>query len=191
MPPADPARLACFVSGGGRTVLNLLETIRRGELDARIALVVADRDCPGIQRCAEAGLTVLRARPRDAHELGRLLEAHGIDLVVLAGYLRLLPVPPAWRGRVLNIHPALLPRHGGPGMFGDRVHAAVLAAGDAESGCTVHVCDDRYDTGPIVLQRRVPVLDTDSVETLAARVFEQECIAYPEAIRAVLAERRG
>lgn len=185
MPPRRTPRLACFVSGGGRTVLNLLDAIESGRLNAAIGLVVADRRCAGIERCRARGLTVIEQHIDQKGTLRDLLQRHDIDLVCLAGYLRLLPVPEGWEGRMLNIHPALLPKFGGPGMFGDRVHAAVIADREPESGCTVHFCDDRYDTGRIVLQRRCPVLDTDTVETLAARVFEQECIAYPEAISRV------
>ncbi|MFN6192696.1 MAG: formyltransferase family protein, partial [Planctomycetota bacterium] len=105
-----------------------------------------------------------------------------VDLVVLAGYLRLLPIESDFAGRVLNIHPSLLPRHGGKGMHGERVHAAVLAAGDAESGCTVHLCDERYDEGRILVQARVPVLPGDEPARLAARVFQAECEAYPAGI---------
>lgn len=184
----SPARLVCLISGGGRTVLNLQDQIDRGELDAEIAMVIASRDCPGVARCEERRLeTRIVPGDIDADTLETLLRGYRADLVCLAGYLRLLPVPEAWRGRILNIHPALLPKFGGPSMFGDRVHRAVLEACETESGCTVHICDDRYDTGPVVLQRRCPVKPDDTIETLAARVFEQECVAYPEAIRTVLA----
>jgi folate-dependent phosphoribosylglycinamide formyltransferase PurN len=104
-----------------------------------------------------------------------------IDLVVLAGYLKLLPIVPEFAGRVINIHPALLPKHGGKGMYGDRVHEAVLASGDSESGCTVHLCNEGYDDGRILLQARVPVLAKDTVTTLAAR-FCRRARAYPAAI---------
>ena len=182
-----PARLVCMISGGGRTVLNLQDAIDRGELDAEIALVIASRDCPGVPRCEERRLeTRIVPGDIDTRTLETLLRGYRADLVCLAGYLRLLPVPEGWRGRILNIHPALLPKFGGPSMFGDRVHRAVLKAGETESGCTVHICDDRYDTGPVILQRRCPVKPDDTIETLAARVFEQECIAYPEAIRIAL-----
>jgi phosphoribosylglycinamide formyltransferase-1 len=192
MPPR-PVQLVCLISGGGRTVLNLLEAIVRGELHAQIPLVIADRDCPGVPRCRDRGLTaIIEPGPIAPARLEALLSHARADLVCLAGYLRLLPVPPAWRGRILNIHPALLPAFGGPGMYGHRVHASVLAAyarGEvAHSGCTVHHCDDRYDTGPIVLQRSCPILPHDTPDSLAARVFEQECLAYPEAIRRVAAE---
>ncbi|MGH7133160.1 MAG: formyltransferase family protein, partial [Phycisphaerales bacterium] len=121
-----------------------------------------------------------------APHLGRLLADHRVDLVVLAGYLTRLEIPPAYRGRIVNIHPALLPAHGGHGMYGRRVHEAVLAAGDTESGCTVHLVDDEYDRGPIIAQTRVPVLKGDIPETLAARVFEAECATYPAALAKLL-----
>ena len=118
--------------------------------------------------------------------LTQILEDARADLVCLAGYLKLLPIPKRWQGRILNIHPALLPKFGGPGMFGDRVHRAVLEAGEQISGCTVHLCTDEFDRGPIVVQRTCPVVPGDTPETLAARVFEQECVAFPEAIRITL-----
>lgn len=112
-----------------------------------------------------------------------LLRDKRIDLVCLCGYLRWFRIDPDFRGRVINIHPALLPDFGGQGMHGEHVHRAVLAAGRTVSGCTVHHVDDEYDHGLVILQRTCPVLPGDDPSTLAARVFEQECIAYPEAIR--------
>ena len=100
-------------------------------------------------------------------------------------------IPEDFTGRVLNIHPSLLPKYGGKGMHGRHVHAAVIAAGDSESGCTVHVADNTYDTGPVILQRRCPVLADDTPETLGERVFEQECLAYPEAIRMWVGKRKA
>ena len=119
------------------------------------------------------------------------LEARGVALCVLAGFLRLLKIPPNWRGRGINIHTALLPAFGGKGFYGERVHAAVLAAGARETGCTVHFVDDQYDHGEPILQRRVPVLRGDDVHTLAERVFEEEKRALPEAVRIVLARGRA
>jgi phosphoribosylglycinamide formyltransferase-1 len=178
--PAAP-RLGVLLSGGGRTLQNLVERTAAGRLRAAIACVVAVRpEAFGLQRAAAAGLPhACVALPADVWPL---LREHRVDLVCLCGYLRLLPIAADFRNRVLNIHPALLPRHGGKGMFGHHVHAAVLAAGERESGCTVHVCTDEYDRGPIVVQQRVPVLPGDTVDTLAARVFEAECEAYPLAI---------
>ena len=111
------------------------------------------------------------------------MEEVDADLVCNCGFLRLLLVPPAWEGKVMNIHPALLPKYGGKGMWGDHVHRAVLAAGEKESGCTVHFVTNEYDAGPVILQRRVPVREGDTVDSLAARVFAEECEAYPEAVR--------
>ena len=148
--------------------------------------MISDRDGAfGIERARRAGLPA-EVEP-DAARTWSNLRGHNADLVCLAGYLRLLPIPPDFAGRVLNIHPALLPKFGGKGFYGDRVHRAVLEAGEHESGCTVHLCDNEYDTGPILVQRTVSVRSDDTVETLAARVFEAECEAYPEAIRRWLA----
>lgn len=178
--------LGCLISGGGRTVLNLQQAIERGALRARIGEVVVTKPgIAGIDRCRAAGLPVVvcdRSRVESLDDqVDAALVAAGVDLVCLCGYLRKFRVG-RWAGRALNIHPALLPRHGGQGMYGHHVHEAVLAAGDAESGCTVHLVDDEYDHGRTIVQRRCPVLPGDTPDTLAARVFEQECIAYPEAI---------
>jgi folate-dependent phosphoribosylglycinamide formyltransferase PurN len=117
-----------------------------------------------------------------SHELFGQIAASGAELVCLAGWLNLLQVPAEMVGRVMNIHPALLPSFGGKGMYGKKVHQAVLDHGCKISGCTVHFVDNDYDSGPIVLQRTCPVRDTDTAESLAARVFEQEKLALPEAI---------
>jgi phosphoribosylglycinamide formyltransferase-1 len=118
----------------------------------------------------------------------RVLDRYDIDFVVQAGLLRKYLFPERLRGRVLNIHPGLLPKYGGRGMYGHHVHQAVIAAGETESGCTVHITDEEYDHGPIVLQKRVPVLPDDTPETLASRVFAAECEAYPEAIELLAAQ---
>jgi formyltetrahydrofolate-dependent phosphoribosylglycinamide formyltransferase len=187
-----PLRLVVLLSGGGRTLLNLVEAIRAGTLRAEIPLVISSRrDVAGVERARRAGLAVEILRPRDFPDrpafdaaLAARLAAVRPDLVVLAGYLLHVAVPAELEGRVLNIHPSLLPRHGGPGMFGEHVHAAVLASGERESGCTVHVVDEHYDHGPVIAQARVPVLPGDSPETLGARVFAAECATYPAAIAA-------
>jgi len=181
-------RIAALISGGGRTVVNLHEHIVAGALDACIDVVVSSRrDVAGVARAEACRLKTVVVPRRELDEATfqrRLTEAVGdVDLVCLAGFLSLWRFPDAMYGRVINIHPALLPDFGGPGMYGHRVHEAVLASGRSESGCTVHVCDDQYDHGPILLQRKVPVLPGDTPDTLAARVFEQECIAYPEAVK--------
>jgi folate-dependent phosphoribosylglycinamide formyltransferase PurN len=182
-------RLAVFLSGGGRTMLNLHDRILAGSLHADIAAVFASRPCAGADRAIARGLPTTIINGTLAEEdLVTLLEAHRIDLAVLAGYLRLLPIPPAYDGRIVNIHPSLLPKFGGPGMYGHFVHEAVLKAGEAESGCTVHVCTREYDKGRILVQRRCPVLPGDTPSMLAARVFEQELLAMPEGIAMLLAE---
>lgn len=186
------ANLAVMLSGSGRTLLNLLRAIERGEVPARIVLVLASRECLGAQRAREAGIeTLVMPGEIGAGALEATLAARDVDWVVLAGYLRKLRIPARYRGRVVNIHPALLPSFGGEGMYGDHVHRAVLASGVKESGCTVHLCDEAYDEGPIVLQRRCPVEIGDTPETLAARVFALECEAYPAALRLLLSGAGG
>jgi phosphoribosylglycinamide formyltransferase-1 len=187
-----PAGLLVLLSGTGRTLLNLCGAIERGELDARVNLVVGSGPCVGLERARERGLGT-RVVPGDipSDRLDELARECGAGWVVLAGYLRLVRIPERLRGRVVNIHPALLPEFGGAGMYGPRVHRAVLAAGRAESGCTVHLCDERFDTGPIVLQERCAVLPGDTPETLAARVFERECVAYPKALQRLIASAAG
>jgi len=189
-PPTLRPRLAVFLSGSGRTLDNLTDAIKAGILVADIALVVASRQCKGADKARDKGIeTIVHTAEFTPDELEKLLAPRNVNWCVLAGYLRKLPVPRSLAGRVVNIHPALLPHHGGKGMFGDRVHQAVIDAGDTESGCTVHLCDDNYDTGPIVAQARCPVLPTDTARTLADRVFELETSLYPLAIAHLIAGR--
>jgi formyltetrahydrofolate-dependent phosphoribosylglycinamide formyltransferase len=190
-------KLAVLISGGGTTMVNLAERCADGRLDATVGLVVASNDkASGIARAKSLGLPCEVIRRRGYSDaagyseqvFARLREAK-CDLVCLAGFLSLLVIPDDFQGRVLNIHPSLLPAFGGQGMHGRHVHEAVLAAGCKVSGCTVHLADNTYDTGPILLQRTCPVLPGDDAAALAARVFEQECEAYPEAINAFAARR--
>lgn len=186
----EPIRLAVLISGGGTTLQNLIDRIGDGRLAARIAGVVSSRaDVRGVERAQQAGLGVVVSDRRRPEAVWDAVRQFGPDLVCLAGWLHLLPIPADFRHRVLNIHPALLPAFGGKGMYGRHVHEAVLAYGARVSGCTVHFADDTYDTGPILVQKCVPVLDGDDPDTLAARVFAAECEAYPEAIR-LMAEGR-
>ena len=185
-----PLRLGVLLSGGGRTLANILQLIRDAKLPAEVAVVIASRPCKGIDvaRQADAPVHLVPRRELpDVKEYSRridsLLEEAGVDLVVLAGFLSLWHIPARYQGKVMNIHPALLPSFGGHGMFGHHVHQAVLQEGCKVSGCTVHFVTNEYDRGPIILQRCVPVLEGDTPDTLADRVFEQETIAYPEAIR--------
>lgn len=192
-------KLATLISGSGRTMQNLAQAIDRGELEASIRLVVASNDTAaarGIERAHALKLPCMivprKAFPRvedfSRHVFGLIRDA-GCDTVALCGWLSLLAIPEDYVHRVVNIHPALLPSFGGRGMWGRHVHEAVLAAGCKVSGCTVHLCDQTYDTGPILVQRCCPVEEHDTPDTLAARVFEQECRAYPHALQ-LLAQRR-
>ncbi|MCC6741049.1 MAG: phosphoribosylglycinamide formyltransferase [Planctomycetia bacterium] len=191
-----PLRLAVLLSGAGRTLANIVDRIEAGRLDARVAVVLSSRKgVAGRDIALRHGIPLIDV-PRAAHPsdasfgaaVNDAIAPFRPDLVVLAGFLHFLTVPAAWRGRIVNIHPSLLPKFGGKGMYGHRVHDAVLAAGERESGCTVHWVDDVYDHGETILQRRVPVKPGDTAEDLAHRVFEQECEAYPEAL-ALLAGR--
>jgi formyltetrahydrofolate-dependent phosphoribosylglycinamide formyltransferase len=187
----SPIRLAVLLSGSGTTLQNLLDRIADGRLRAEVVLVVSNRhDAYGLERARRAGVptaVVERADCDSRDDFGRrifdLCRQARADLVCLGGFLQLLPIADDFAGRVLNIHPALIPAFCGKGFYGHRVHEAALAMGVKVSGCTVHFADNAYDHGPIVLQRVVPVLDDDTPDTLAARVFAQECEAYPEAIR--------
>lgn len=196
-PSAKPLRLGFLISGGGRTMINILDEIRQGRLNAEISVVISSRSTVGgVARARDAGLPVEIVRKKDypdidafSHRIEEVLAAAEVDLVVQGGWLCLWKIPRRYEDRVLNIHPALLPSFGGQGMWGHHVHEAVLAAGCKVSGCTVHFCTNDYDSGPIVVQRTCPVEDDDTPDTLAERVFEQECIAYPQAI-ALFAEGR-
>ena len=186
-----PIKLAVLASGSGRTLQNFIDLIAEGRLNAQINLVIASRPkILALERAANAGIpnfVVDRREIADADAFSRqifsLCDAARGDLVCLAGWLSLLAVPERYNGRIMNIHPALLPAFGGKGMYGDRVHQAVLDYGCKVSGCTVHLVDANYDEGPIILQRVCPMLEEDDAHALAARVFEEEKIAYPEAIR--------
>lgn len=174
-------RLGVLLSGAGRTLQNLLDRIGDGRLRATIAGVAADRpEAFGLQRAMEHGLET-RHLSEPSSLWSWLLELD-VDLVVLGGYLKILPIVPEFEGRVLNIHPSLLPKFGGKGMHGERVHSAVLQAGETESGCTAHLCNANYDEGRILMQARVPVLPDDTPASLAQRVFAAECEVYPAAI---------
>ena len=191
-----PIRLAVCVSGGGTTLQNLIEQIRSRRLNAQIVQVVASRPRIGAIARAEAAGIPLALANRNARSRAEFsasvfdpVRHSKADLVVLAGFLSLLSIPPEYKGRVLNVHPSLIPAFSGEGFYGSRVHKAVIDYGAKVSGCTVHFADEAYDNGPIVVQRAVPVLDDDTPAALAARVFQEECRALPEAI-ALYAEGR-
>lgn len=191
------SRIAVLASGRGSNLQALhayLECAAEHERVARVALVASDRaDAGALAFARERGIStaVLEQRGADARAFEALLRDHRIDLVVLAGYLRLIPaeVVRAFRGRMINIHPALLPSFGGPGMYGERVHRAVLAAGAWVSGATVHFVDEVYDRGAMIAQWPVPVFSDDTVSSLAARVLRVEHLLLPRAVAAVAAGR--
>ncbi len=182
-------RLAVLLSGSGRTLENLIERIDAGLLPASIGVVVASRgDVRGVRIAERAGIPV-RILPPGSQALDQWSESIfaacrevRADIVVMAGFLHLVRIPSDFAGRVINIHPSLLPAFGGKGFHGMSVHRAVLDRGCTISGCTVHLVDDEYDHGRVLVQRAVPVLPDDSPESLAARVFAAECEALPDAI---------
>ena len=190
-------RLGVLLSGGGRTLLNILEEINKGQLNAEVAVVISSLSTvAGVERAKNAGLDVKVIRKKDCSDIDEFsaiiekeLTAAKVDLVIQAGWLCLWKIPAKYENRVMNIHPALLPSFGGQGMWGHYVHEAVLKTGCKVSGCTVHFCTNEYDAGPIIIQRTCPAYETDTPDTLAARVFEQECIAYPEAIKLFIEQK--
>jgi phosphoribosylglycinamide formyltransferase 1 len=191
VPPivGPPIRLAVCVSGEGTTLQNLIDRIRTRKLRAEIVQVVASRPRIGAIARAEAAripLALAKYNARSNTEFSKsvfdaIRHSHS-ELVVLAGFLSLLRIPAEYRGRVINIHPALIPSFCGKGFYGTKVHEAVIQSGVKVSGCTVHFVDNEYDNGPIILQRTVPVHDRDTAQALAARVFKEECKALPDAI---------
>lgn len=188
--------LAVFVGtkGRGSNLMAVHAAIQEGRIDGSLCLVVGTKaDAPALVRAQDAGIPVAVVPAGDTYDTRLLaaLEAAGADTLALAGYLRKLPesVVERFRGRIVNVHPALLPSFGGKGMYGHHVHEAVIAYGCKVSGCTVHFVDAEYDTGPILLQRVVPVLDDDTPETLAARILPEEHGAYIEALQ-LLAQGR-
>ncbi|MDR5709204.1 MAG: phosphoribosylglycinamide formyltransferase [Armatimonadota bacterium] len=195
-------RLAVLVSGSGTNLQAILDACARPDYPAEVVVVVSDRpEAFALERARRAGVpahvvdwSAFRDREAFCRRLEAVLAPYRVDLVCLAGFLRILDARfvAAYRGRILNIHPSLLPAFGGKGMYGERVHRAVLASGARVSGCTVHFVTEAVDAGPIVLQAEVPVLPGDTPQTLAARVAQQEHRIYPEAIRRVaLGEVRG
>lgn len=184
-------RLAVLISGAGTSLQNLIDRIADGRLpNVEIAVVISSRsDTEGVARAERAGLPVDVIRVRDYPDVATFsehvtltLDVYAVDLVVQAGWMCYWTLPPRWLGKVINLHPALLPRHGGKGYYGRHVHEAVLAAGDQETGATVHWVNNEYDAGEIIAQRRCPVQPADTPETLAARVQALERDLLPAVI---------
>lgn len=195
--PASKFRLAVLISGGGTTLKNLIDHISRGMLDVEIAVVIASTPkAGGLAFAAEAGIdrhVVEYSKYLNAEEFSRdifdICRQARVDLVVMGGFLKQVVIPDDFVHRVVNIHPALIPAFCGQGFYGRRVHAAAIDYGVKISGCTIHFVDNQYDHGPVIMQRAVPVLDDDTPESLAARVFAAECEAYPEAIALIASGR--
>lgn len=195
--PGARLRLGILLSGGGRTMVNLAESIGEGRLDAEIVTVISSRgQAGGVERARKLGQEPHIIRVKDhadrasfSRAVAEVLEEAGVELVLQCGWLCLWNIPARYENRVMNIHPALLPAFGGQGMWGHYVHEAVLAAGCRVSGCTVHFVTNEYDAGPIIVQRCCEVRDEDTAESLADRVFAEECRAYPEAVQLFVENR--
>jgi phosphoribosylglycinamide formyltransferase-1 len=199
--PLVPVKLAVLISGGGRTLKNFIDLAAEGDLPIDIRLVVSSTaTAGGLKFAKDAGIRTL-AVPRGDFSAGAAGDRQygeaifsacrdaSVDYVAMAGFLKLAPIPDDFVGRVVNIHPALIPAFCGAGMYGNRVHQAVLDAGVKVTGCTVHFVDNQYDHGPIIWQQPVPVFDDDTADTLAKRVFEVEKEAYPHVLRLLAAGR--
>lgn len=193
---SDSVNAIVLLSGGGRTLENLIEKVSSDSLQININAVVSSRkDVRGLEIADAANIDTnvfqrnkYTSTTEHNKAINNWISAYEPGLILLAGYLCFYQLPDWFKGIALNIHPALLPKYGGKGFYGDRVHRAVLDNDDAVTGCTVHHVTDEYDAGSIVAQREVSVLPGDDISTLSARVFEAECELYPEAIRKVIAD---
>ena len=188
-------RIAVLVSGGGSNLQSIIDNIEQGNLNCEISYVIADRECYGLKRAEKHGIKnilldrkVLKEKLSD--EISNVLENDDekTDYIVLAGYLSILSPEfiKKWSRRIINIHPSLLPKFGGKGMYGMNVHRAVIEATETESGCTIHFVDTGVDTGEIILQIKVPVLTDDTPEVLQKRVLEKEHVLLIEGIKKLL-----
>lgn len=190
-------KIGVLVSGGGSNLQSIIDKSQSGELQCKVEVVIGDRECYGVERAKEAGIdgyTLDRKvlKKELCREIDKIVSERGIDLIVLAGFLSIIDEEfvNKWKGRIINIHPSLLPKFGGPGMYGIRVHEAVLKAGEQESGCTVHYVDTGVDSGEIIAQKRVKVLEGDTPEILQKRVLVEEHELLPESIAKIISERR-
>lgn len=183
--------LAVLLSGSGTTLQNLIDHIKEGKLDAKISVVISSKSTAyGLVRAEQNQIPTAVVRPKDYPDfksfneaLWKVIRQYTPDLVVLAGFLSLIEVPPDFTNRIMNIHPALIPAFCGKGMYGHHVHEAVINSGVKITGCTVHFVDEQYDHGPIILQEAVPVFENDTPKTLAERVQAKEREIYPKAIQ--------
>ena len=186
--------IAVFLSGGGRTLTNLIEHRDQHGLPIDIRLAISSSaKVKGVNIARDAAIETLVVRKSDHADPDQYCQAMfdpcraaGVELVVMAGFLKHVLIPDDFAGKVVNIHPSLLPKFGGPGMYGHHVHQSVIEAKEESSGCTVHFVDNQYDNGPVILQRTCEVKPDDTPDVLAARVFAEECQALPDALRQVI-----
>jgi formyltetrahydrofolate-dependent phosphoribosylglycinamide formyltransferase len=190
MPVSNMLNLAILISGSGTTLQNLIDKINDKTLNANIQIVICSSpNAYGIKRAEQNNIPVAIVQRKGynnseifSNTIINEIEKYSVDLIILAGFLHLFKIPDKYTGKVMNIHPGLIPSFCGKGYYGHHVHEAVIESGVKVSGCTVHFVDNEYDCGPIIIQRVVQVHEDDSPETLAQRIFKEECIAYPEAI---------
>ncbi len=190
MPVSNMLNLAILISGSGTTLQNLIDKINDKTLNANIQIVISSApDTYGVKRAEQNNIPVSIVQRKGfnnseifSNTIINEIEKYSVDLIILAGFLHLFKIPDKYTGKAMNIHPGLIPSFCGKGYYGHHVHEAVIESGVKVSGCTVHFVDNEYDCGPIIIQRVVQVHEDDSPETLAQRVFKEECIAYPEAI---------
>mgnify|MGYP001587054524 CR=1 FL=1 len=183
--------LSVLISGSGRTLKNIIDKIEDGYLNAAIKLVISSNPkATGLQWAEKYGIQTSIINRADfkntdefSHAITGQVDKFSIDLILLAGFIHFYRIPDKYFGKVMNIHPGLIPAFCGKGYYGRQVHKAVIDYGAKVSGCTVHFADNKYDNGPIILQRTVQIKDDDTPETLGERVFQEECISYPEAIK--------
>ena len=193
--PVNKLALGVLASHGGTNLQAIIDSCHNGAIDAEVRVVISNNSgAMALERARRADIPTAHLSSATHPDPGSLDEAiagilqrHGVQVVALAGYMKMLGPRTlgAYRNRILNVHPALLPKFGGQGMYGERVHRAVLESGDSVSGVTVHLVDEEYDRGPVVAQAEVPVLPGDTPDTLAARVLEQEHIIYPQTIQRI------
>ena len=189
--------LGVLISGGGNTLQNFIDQIEQGKLIATIQVAISSKpDVVGLGRARKHGIptaVVPYSNYKNVDAFSQAITAeldkYPIDLITLAGFVHFYKIPDKYKGMIMNIHPGLIPAFCGHNYYGNKVHEAVIDYGAKVSGCTVHFADNVYDNGPIIIQRTVPVLDDDTPRSLAARVFQEECEAYPEAIRLFAAGR--
>ncbi len=191
MPGSKTLNLAILISGGGTTLQNIIDKINSGSLNAKIQVVVCNSpDAYGIKRAEQNSIPIAIVQRKDHNQSDTFsksiieeIEKYPVDLIILAGFLHLFKIPDTYAGKAMNIHPGLIPSFCGKGFYGHHVHEAAIRSGVKISGCTVHFVDNEYDRGPIIIQRTVHVNADDTPDTLAEKVFKEECIAYPEAIQ--------